>query len=64
MEKGAVHILPFPETKPGLAAHFQTILDSYVDSDIDPEGAGERARAFVEYQEASRILHANRAVSK
>ncbi|MBK5238897.1 MAG: SDR family NAD(P)-dependent oxidoreductase [Actinomycetales bacterium] len=64
MESGALHILPFPETKPGLAAHFQTVLDSYVDSDIDPEGAAERARAFVEYQAASRILHANRAVSK
>ena len=64
MENGVLHILPFPETKPGLAAHFQAVLDSYVDPSIDPEGSADRARAFVEYQAASRKMHADRAVSK
>lgn len=54
---GRFWVLPFPETRDGLRAHFDTILAAYDDVVTDPEAAAERARAFEEYRaQAARLL--------
>lgn len=50
IEANELYILPYPETKDGVRAHFETILDAFTDPDSDPEGAERRARAFEEYR--------------
>lgn len=49
IENNDVYILPYPETKEGLRAHFEKILDAFTDPGNDAEGAQQRARAFEEY---------------
>jgi len=56
MEDGALYVLPYPEVKPGIEKHFQTILEAFPGLDSDPDGALERARAFAEYQVESRKI--------
>lgn len=50
IENNDLYILPFPETKEGVRAHFEKILDAFAAPDSDPEGARRRARAFEEYR--------------
>ncbi|QBR90307.1 SDR family NAD(P)-dependent oxidoreductase [Microbacterium wangchenii] len=49
-------VLPFPETREGLRAHFDSILAAYDDCVTDPDAAAERARAFDEYRAQSARL--------
>ncbi|MCG2624765.1 SDR family NAD(P)-dependent oxidoreductase [Arthrobacter sp. I2-34] len=59
VENEELYILPFPETKDGVRAHFDTILDAFADPDSDREGAEQRARAFAAYRaEAARTAAA------
>lgn len=50
IENNDLYILPYPETKEGIQAHFDRILEAFADLDSDREGADRRARAFDEYR--------------
>ncbi|GER23184.1 short-chain dehydrogenase [Zafaria cholistanensis] len=56
IEEDAVYILPYPETRDGIERHFRTILDSFADPSVDPEGARERALAFERYRAQAAAL--------
>jgi NAD(P)-dependent dehydrogenase (short-subunit alcohol dehydrogenase family) len=64
IENDQLYILPFPETKEGVRAHFDKILDAFVDIDSDREGAEQRARAFEEYRAKAAQTKAARATAK
>ncbi|NMR32028.1 SDR family NAD(P)-dependent oxidoreductase [Crystallibacter degradans] len=64
IENDELYVLPYPETKEGIQAHFNTILDAFADLDSDREGADQRARAFAEYRaKAARSKAAHEAAS-
>ncbi|MDQ1058097.1 NAD(P)-dependent dehydrogenase (short-subunit alcohol dehydrogenase family) [Arthrobacter globiformis] len=50
IENNDLYILPYPETKEAVRAHFEKILDAFAARDSDPEGAQQRAQAFEEYR--------------
>jgi len=63
IEANQLYIIPYPEAKEGLAAHYAQILDSVLPMEADPEGArlrtealqnwaADRARVFMESQPA------------
>ena len=63
IEANQLYIIPYPEAKEGLAAHYAQILDSVLPMEADPEGArlrtealqnwaADRARVFMESQSA------------
>lgn len=45
----ALYIIPYPETKDMLAAHFARIVDAIPQLDTDPEGAKKRTDALMEW---------------
>jgi NAD(P)-dependent dehydrogenase (short-subunit alcohol dehydrogenase family) len=45
----ALYIIPYPETKPMLEAHFAQILDAIPPIESDPEGAKARVEALMEW---------------
>ncbi len=47
IEDNALYIIPYPETKDMLAAHFARIVDSIPAMDTDPEGAKQRIDALM-----------------
>ncbi|WP_374530737.1 SDR family NAD(P)-dependent oxidoreductase [Novosphingobium sp.] len=49
IEDNALYIIPYPETKDMLAAHFAAILDSIPGIETDPEGAKKRTEALMEW---------------
>lgn len=53
-------VLPFPETRPGLEAHFARILAAY-DSSADDPKAAPRAAAFEQYRRDAQALRAGEA---
>ena len=63
IEANQLYIIPYPEAKEGLAAHYAQILDSVLPMEADPEGARlrtealqnwatDRARVFMESKSA------------
>lgn len=63
IEANQLYIIPYPEAKEGLAAHYAQILDSVLPMEADPEGArlrtealqnwaADRARVFMESKSA------------
>ncbi len=63
IEANQLYIIPYPEAKEGLAAHYAQILDSVLPMEADPEGArlrtealqnwaADRARVFMESNSA------------
>lgn len=63
IEVNQLYIIPYPEAKEGLAAHYAQILDSVLPIEADPEGArlrtealqnwaADRARVFLESKSA------------
>ncbi|MFY7838172.1 MAG: SDR family NAD(P)-dependent oxidoreductase [Novosphingobium sp.] len=62
IEANQLYIIPYPEAKDGLRAHFDLIVDSVLPLEADPEGArlrtealnnwaADRAKVFMEQQE-------------
>ena len=62
IEVNQLYVIPYPEAKDGLRAHFDQIVDSVLPLEADPEGArlrtealqnwaADRARVFMERQE-------------
>lgn len=49
IEQNALYIIPYPETKDMLAAHFAAIVDSIPGIETDPEGAKKRMDALMEW---------------
>ncbi len=49
IEQNALYIIPYPETKEMLAAHFAAIVDSVPAIETDPEGAKKRMEALMEW---------------
>jgi NAD(P)-dependent dehydrogenase (short-subunit alcohol dehydrogenase family) len=61
IEAGQLYVIPYPEAKDGLRAHFDQIVDSVLPLEADPEGArlrtealqnwaADRAKVFMEKQ--------------
>jgi NAD(P)-dependent dehydrogenase (short-subunit alcohol dehydrogenase family) len=46
IEANRLHIIPYPEQKQPLEQHFQTIIDSVLPMEADPEGARSRTEAL------------------
>jgi NAD(P)-dependent dehydrogenase (short-subunit alcohol dehydrogenase family) len=46
MEAGQLYIIPYPEQKEPLVAHFREIVDSVLPMEADPEGARQRTEAL------------------
>lgn len=46
IEANAPYIIPYPESKPMLEAHFREILESVLPMEADPEGAKKRTEAL------------------
>lgn len=46
MEAGQLYIIPYPEQKEPLVAHFKQIVDSVLPMEADPEGARKRTEAL------------------
>lgn len=53
-------VLPFTETREGLRAHFDSVIDGYAAYEDDSDAARERAEAFERYREQARLLAAER----
>ena len=62
IEANQLYVIPYPEAREGLRAHFDRIVDSVLPLEADPEGArlrtealqnwaADRARVFMEKQE-------------
>jgi short-subunit dehydrogenase len=62
IEANQLYVIPYPEAKDGLRAHFDQIVESVLPLEADPEGArlrtealqnwaADRARVFMERQE-------------
>jgi len=49
IEANALYIIPYPETKDMLAAHFAAIVDSVPGIETDPEGARKRTEALMNW---------------
>jgi NAD(P)-dependent dehydrogenase (short-subunit alcohol dehydrogenase family) len=49
IENNAPYIIPYPETKPMLEAHFAQIIDAVPGIETDPEGAKQRVAALMEW---------------
>jgi NAD(P)-dependent dehydrogenase (short-subunit alcohol dehydrogenase family) len=49
IETGQLYIIPYPESKPMLEAHFKMILDSVLPLEADPEGAKKRTDALMSW---------------
>ncbi|MFO1399727.1 MAG: SDR family NAD(P)-dependent oxidoreductase [Steroidobacteraceae bacterium] len=49
IEAGQLYIIPYPESKPMLEAHFKMILDSVLPLEADPEGAKKRTDALMNW---------------
>jgi NAD(P)-dependent dehydrogenase (short-subunit alcohol dehydrogenase family) len=49
IEDNQLYIIPYPETKEMLAAHFAAIVDSVPGIETDPEGAKKRVEALMEW---------------
>jgi short-subunit dehydrogenase len=49
IEDNAAYIIPYPETKPMLEAHFAQIIDAVPPIESDPEGAKQRVAALMEW---------------
>ena len=49
IEANALYIIPYPETKDMLAAHFAAIVDSVPGIETDPEGARKRTDALMDW---------------
>ena len=49
IEANALYIIPYPETKDMLAAHFAAIVDSVPGIETDPEGARKRTEALMDW---------------
>lgn len=49
IEKGDLYIIPYPEAKEQLRAHFDRIIDAVLPLEADPEGAKARTEALMEW---------------
>lgn len=57
IEQNHLYILPFPETKDGLRAHFEQILDAYSTPLANDPQAQQRSKNFQTYrQKAARLF--------
>lgn len=53
-------VLPFTETRAGLRAYFDSVIDGYAAYEDDSDAARERAEAFERYREQARLLATER----
>lgn len=56
IEENQLYIIPYPEVKAGLEAHFAAILAAVVPMDRDPEGARKRTEALRAWQKEHALL--------
>ena len=49
MAKGDLYIIPYPEAKEQMRAHFDRIVDAILPMEADPEGAKKRVDALMEW---------------
>lgn len=49
IEKGDLYIIPYPEAKEQIRAHFDRIVDAVLPIEADPEGAKARTQALMEW---------------
>ncbi|HWU02953.1 MAG TPA: SDR family NAD(P)-dependent oxidoreductase [Novosphingobium sp.] len=49
IEKGDLYIIPYPEAKEQMRAHFDRIVDAILPLEADPEGARKRIDALMEW---------------
>jgi NAD(P)-dependent dehydrogenase (short-subunit alcohol dehydrogenase family) len=57
IEDNAAYIIPYPETKPMLEAHFAQIVDAVPPIESDPEGAKQRVAALMEWaQDGAKVF--------
>ena len=52
MKNDQFYIIPYPEARAGLRAHFDAIIDSLPPEDSDLEGQAKREKALLEYRDA------------
>ena len=52
VKKNQFYIIPYPEARAGLRAHFDAIIDSLPPEDSDREGQARREKALAEYRDA------------
>ncbi len=51
IEKNRLYIIPYPDPKPRMKAHFDEILDSIPSPDTDPEGMKKRMEAMLKMRQ-------------
>ena len=56
IEAEQLYIIPYPEAKPALEAHFRMILDSIPGEETDPEGVRQRTEALRNWAESRRQM--------
>lgn len=56
IEEDQLYIIPYPEVKQGLEAHFAAILAAILPMDQDPEGARKRTEALRAWQKEHALL--------
>jgi NAD(P)-dependent dehydrogenase (short-subunit alcohol dehydrogenase family) len=56
MEAGALHIIPYPEEKEPLEAHFREIVASVPPMEADPDGARQRIEALKNWRQERESL--------
>ncbi|MBC2776783.1 SDR family NAD(P)-dependent oxidoreductase [Parasphingopyxis marina] len=49
IDANALYIIPYPEAKEGIAAHFAEIVEAFPPLESDPEGAKKRTEALIEW---------------
>jgi NAD(P)-dependent dehydrogenase (short-subunit alcohol dehydrogenase family) len=61
MVKGDLYIIPYPEAKEQMRAHFDRIVDAILPMEADPEGAKKRVDALMEWASGGAKVFSDKA---